>query len=82
MLGFKSFTLFWYNLKGLTHAQKIRFNYILAGRRSLKGMIKELKGKRLVRGAVKIPIEHSIEFEEILKANDVNYKKKNILEEI
>ena len=81
-LGFKAFALFWYDLKGLTHTQKVKFNYILAGRRTSKGVVKVLKGERLAKGVVKIPIEHSIEFEEILKANHVNYKKKNILEEI
>ena len=81
-LGFKSYSLFWYNLNGLTHTQKVRFNYILSGRKDMKGMIKELKGERLVSGAVKIPILKSLEFEEILKANSVNYKKKDILEEI
>lgn len=82
ILGFKSYTLFWYNLKDLSHTRKVRFNYILAGRGSMKGMIKELKGERLVNGAVKIPIEHSIEFEDILKASNVDYNKKNILEEL
>jgi predicted nucleotidyltransferase len=81
-LGFKAFSLFWYDLAGLTHTQKVKFNYILAGRRGLKGIIKELEGERLVNGAVKIPIPHSIEFEEVLKANNIHYKKKDILEAI
>ena len=81
ILGFKSFSLFWYNLKGLNHAQKVRFNYILAGRKA-KGLIGELEGERLVSGAVKIPIKNSLVFEEILKSNKINYKKENILAEI
>lgn len=81
-MGFKAYSLFWYDLKGLTHAQKVRFNYILAGRHGLKGILKEFKGERLVRGAVKIPIQNSIEFEEILKKNKVCYKNKDILEVI
>ena len=81
ILGFSSCTLFWYNLKDLSHIQKVKFNYILAGRNQ-KGIIKILQGERLASGAVKIPIEHSIEFEEVLKKNKVNYNKRNILEEI
>ncbi len=81
VLGFKSFTLFWYNLKDLDHSDKVRFNYILAGR-GTKGMIEELDGKRIVNGAVKIPIENSAVFEDILKSNKVDYSRKNILEEI
>jgi len=81
ILGFNSFSLFWYNLKGLTHSQKVKFNYILAGR-GTKGLIKELDGERLVNGAVKIPIKNSLEFEEVLKSNKINYKKKDVLFEI
>ncbi|MCX6706988.1 MAG: hypothetical protein NT001_02500 [Candidatus Woesearchaeota archaeon] len=69
-LGFKSYALFWYNLDGLTHAQKVSFNYILAGRKT-KGIIEQLEGERLVNGAVKIPMENSIVFEDILKANNI-----------
>jgi len=81
ILGFGSYTLFLYNLKSLTHTQKVKFNYILAGRNS-KGMIEELEGKRLVNGAVKIPIKNAYSFEEILKNNNVSYSKKNFIEEI
>ncbi len=81
-LGFRAFSLFWYDLKGLTHTQKVKFNYLLAGRSGFKGMILRLEGERLANGAVKIPIQHSIEFEEILKTNNVNYRKKDILEAI
>jgi len=80
-LGFESFTLFWYNLNGLTHSQKVKFDYILAGRNQ-KGIIELLNGKRLANGVIKIQIENSLEFEEILKNNKINYSKKNILEEI
>ena len=79
-LGFNSYTIFWYNLAGLSHTQKVKFNYILSGRNQ-KGIIKILKGERLVSGAVKLPMEYSNEFEEILKNNKVNYNKRNILEE-
>ena len=79
-LGFKAFSLFWYELKELTHTQKVKFNYTIAGRESQKGMLQELKGERLASGAVKIPIQNSAEFEEILKTHKVKYKKKDILE--
>ena len=79
-LGFESFTLFWYNLKALTHTQKVKFNYILSGRNQ-SGVIDLMKGKRLASGVIKIPIEYSLEFEKILKDNKISYNKKNILEE-
>lgn len=80
VLGFESFTLFWYDLKNKNHSQKVKFNYILAGRNA-PGILKELNGKRLVNSAIKIPIENSLIFENILKENNINYSKKNILEE-
>lgn len=79
ILGFKAWSLFWYSLEGLNHAQKVKFNYILAGRNS-EGVIKKLNGSRLVSGAIKIPIENSVEFEEVLNSNKIKYKKKDILE--
>ena len=79
-LGFKSFSIFSYTLEGLTHNEKIKIGYILKGRNT-EGMIQQLKGKRLGSGAIKIPIENSIEFEEILQKNNIKYKKHNILEE-
>ena len=80
-LGFESYTIFWYRLKNLTHTQKVKFNYILAGRNQ-KGIIELLNGTRLMNGVVKIPIENSLEFERILKDNRISYNKKNILEEL
>ncbi len=80
-LGYKACTLFWYNLKGLKHKDKVKFNYILAGRNT-KGILEEFNGMRLANGAVKIPVENSIAFEDILKANNVKFDKSNILEEI
>jgi predicted nucleotidyltransferase len=79
-LGFKAYTLFYYNLKNLSHTEKVKFNYILAGRNS-KGIIEELKAKRLANGVFKVPIENSIIFNKILKNNNVNFSKNNILEE-
>lgn len=81
IIGFKSFSLFWYNLKGLNHSQKIKFNYILAGR-GTKGLMEELRGERLASGAVKIPTKNSHEFEQVLKSNKINYTKENILVEV
>jgi len=80
-LGFKSYSLFYYNMKNLSHTQKIKFNYILAGRKTA-GIIESLNGERLAMGAIKIPIENSFEFEDLLKKNDIDYKKRNILEEL
>lgn len=82
ILGFKAYTLFWYSINHLTHTQKVKFNYILSGRNSSEGIIKNLNGERLVNSAIKIPLERTLEFEDILKKNKINYKKRDILETI
>jgi hypothetical protein len=79
-LGFRSYSLFIYNLKNLTHTEKIKFNYAMSGRNS-RGLIEELNGQRILSGAIKIPSRNSMEFESILKKYSLDYKMTNILEE-
>src|SRR3989344_7753740 len=73
-LGFGSCSLFWYSLKGMTHSQKVKFNYVLAGRNK-EGIIELFNGERLAAGVIKIPIQYSLEFEGILKRSNIEYKK-------
>jgi predicted nucleotidyltransferase len=78
-LGFKSFALFSYSLKGLSHAQKVKFNYVLAGRGGV-GMLERVVGQRLAAGAAKVPRQAAAVFEEILMRNKVVYTRSDILE--
>ncbi|MCK4521109.1 MAG: nucleotidyltransferase domain-containing protein [Nanoarchaeota archaeon] len=73
LLGFKGYALFTYNLKNLSHKQKVMFNYALSGR-TTKGLLKESKGNSLGKGVAKIPIKNSINFEEFLQKWKINYK--------
>jgi len=79
-LGFRGYSIFMYNLMNLNHNEKTRFTYALIGRRGEKGMLKNSDAVFLGKGAVKIPIENSIIFEDFLKRWNINYKKKDILE--
>lgn len=79
-LGFIGYSIFMYNLKNLNHNEKTKFTYALIGRRGEKGMLKQIDAVSLGRGAVKIPVENSIIFEDFLKKWNLNYKKENILE--
>lgn len=79
-LGFKGMSLYWYNLENLTHNEKVKFNYILAGRNN-KGILALFNIQRLANGALLVPINKSSEFELILKNNKINYSKKNVLVE-
>ena len=78
-LGFRSCSLFNFNLKNLKHKDKIRFNYALYGRKE-KGFLHDINGEYLGRGVVKVPIKESDNFEEFLERWNINYKTKKILE--
>tara|TARA_Y100000310_G_scaffold153608_1_gene153026 strand:+ start:8278 stop:8835 length:558 start_codon:yes stop_codon:yes gene_type:complete len=80
-IGFESFVLFVYNLKNKSHTEKVKFNYVLSGRNDI-GMIKRLNGEHVAPGVVKIPIEHSLEFEDVLKLHEVSYSTNNVLVEV
>ncbi|MFP4567542.1 MAG: nucleotidyltransferase domain-containing protein [Candidatus Woesearchaeota archaeon] len=80
-LGFKGMCLYWYDLENLSHNEKVKFNYILAGRNNNKGILDLFNIQRLANGALLVPISKSYEFELILKNNKINYSKKNILVE-
>jgi len=77
-LGFEGYALFTYNLKNLNHNEKTKFTYSLIGRRG-DGMVKNVKGKALGKGAVIIPIENSLIFEDFLKKWSLDYTGKKIL---
>lgn len=77
-MDFESYSLFQYDFQGKTHTQKVKFNYLLKGRKTI-GMIKKYEGHHLAPGIVQIPIRHSSIFEQILNTHYIHYSKKNIL---
>lgn len=78
-MGFEGSSIFSYNLRNLNHNEKTKFTYALIGRAKNKGMIEKVGGRVWGRGAVMVPIEKSLVFEEFLEEWDVNFRKKNIL---
>lgn len=77
-LGFKGYALFNYKLTNLNHNEKTKFTYALIGRNT-EGILKKLKAEKLGKGALLIPIENSITFEEFLTKWEINFKSQNIL---
>lgn len=80
-MGFKPFVIYFFNLKGLSHTDKVKFNYIMAGR-GMKGMLEKLGGERLSNGVIKVPVSAAEELEAVLDNNRVNFTKMRILEEL
>ncbi len=77
-IGFKGYALFTYSLKNLNHNEKTKFTYSLIGRNN-KGMMENSEAISLGKGALIVPIEKSILFEDFLKQWKVNYKTKKTL---
>ncbi len=77
-IDFNGFAIFVYNLTNKSHADKVKFNYVLSGRKS-EGLIKGLEGKHPAPGVIEIPIKNSLEFENVLKKNNISYFKKEVL---
>ena len=79
IFGFKSAYLFHYELKNLNLSQKKMFYYALKGRRGSKGILDRMGGEQLSDGLIKIPIEFSYEFIELLEGYKIRYKINKIL---
>lgn len=79
-LGFEGYTLFTYSLLNKNHTEKIKFNYVLRGRKR-EGIIQKLEGHHKGPGVILIPIRNSLEFEEVLRMHAIEYSKKNMLVE-
>lgn len=80
-IDFESVALFTYHLKNKTRSEKVKFNYLLAGRNTI-GLIEHFKGTHIAPGIVEIPIKHSLEFEDILKKNKIEYRKNLVMKKL
>ena len=75
IFGFKSYSLFNYNLKNLNPSQKRVFSYVLSGRYNSSGLKSSKNIEQLGRGVLKVPIKHTEEIEELFNQYKINYKK-------
>ncbi len=74
VLGFKSYAIFTYTLENMTNSEKVKFNYSLNGRRGEIGMMRLKSCERMGSGVLKVPLEHSEEFEEFFEKHRISYK--------
>lgn len=75
----RHFVIFTYNLSKLSNVNKVRFVYLLKGRKDGKGLVKELSGHFLVPGCFAVPINKSNTAEYVFKQWKVPYKKEEVL---
>ncbi|MFH1132889.1 MAG: nucleotidyltransferase domain-containing protein [Nanoarchaeota archaeon] len=74
LFGFSTCAVITLSQKNLTASQKKMFFYALHGRRGESGLLKEKRGEKLGAGALKVPLEHMQEFEDILQKHHITYK--------
>jgi predicted nucleotidyltransferase len=66
-LGYSSFMLFKYNLKGLSKTKQTQFYYSLYGRNRQKGMLEELDSKKFGENMILTPIENEEKMKDYLR---------------
>ena len=71
--------IFTYDLSDLDKVTKVKFVYVLKGRKPGEGMVKELGGYFLVPGCFVVPISKASEIESVFKLWKVHYKQEEVL---
>jgi len=90
-MGFKGFALFSFSLIGLNQSDKMKMKRILYGysttkkgkkvyKSSSKGLVLELNGLFIGRGAVMIPFEKAKIIEEIFSSRKVKFKRYDLFQ--
>lgn len=74
----EEYVLYCYDLSSLKYSAKVRFVYLLRGRRGEKGMVQALKGRFIAQGCFIIPIKNNNEMDEIMKEWGVKHKTYKI----
>jgi hypothetical protein len=74
----KQYILYTYNISKLDKSKRVRFVYLLKGRREDKGLVEELNGKFLAPGCFIIPISEEKEINQIFKEWKVKNKREKI----
>ena len=71
--------IFTYELSKLDKVTKVRFVYLLKGRKQGEGLVKSIGGHFLVPGCFIVPISKSHEVESTFKLWKIPYKKEEVL---
>lgn len=71
--------IFTYDLSKLDKVTKVRFVYVLKGRKEGRGLVTALDGEFLVPGCFTVPISKASEVESTFRLWKVPYKKEEVL---
>ena len=71
--------LYSYNLKDMPNSKKVRFVYLLKGRKAEKGLVEVFKGEYISSSSFIIPESKDKEMIEIMALWGVSYKRRRIV---
>ncbi len=77
--GFSSYVLYSYDLSKLKPSEKVKFVYLLKGRKKEIGIIKKMNGEWIADSCFIIPIQKDSEMLIILKKWAISFKRKEAL---
>lgn len=77
--GLNSYALYNYNLSKIESSKKVRFIYLLKGRKNAKGIIENLGGEFLSPASFMVPINKDTEIVEIFNKWNIQYNRRLIL---
>lgn len=78
LFGFSNKSLFIYSLKNFSPSKRVRFHYMLKGRKS-KGVLREVEGKFIGTGSILVPTSKEDTLKEVFEQWGVDYKIERIL---
>ena len=67
--------IFIYRLKGLNKSKRNLFNYVLSGRKMERGLLEEVGGFYLGKGALVVPKETEKEIEDVFRNFGISFLK-------
>ncbi len=79
IFGFVSTSLFVYSLKNFSASKRVRFHYLLQGRRGTSGILKQVRGSFLGKGVIAVPTEYEDALKPIFDTWGLDYKIKRAL---
>ncbi len=77
--GFSAYVLYSYDLSKLKSSEKVKFVYLLKGRKKEIGIIKKINGEWIADSCFIIPIQKDSEMLSILKKWQIPFKRKEAL---
>lgn len=77
--GFESKSMFIYNLNNFTQSERVQLHYLMKGRYGSKGILKEIGGKFIGKGAILVSTEKEDILKEVFEKWEIDYKIERML---